>query len=110
MELREKRKERYQNGSESRREHITPRKVSRALSSLLATDEGWAGYELCINHGKVEECACRIIFWDAVGQYFLEMPNGELKVEYVLKLLAETVKAVKEPVHDCEHLFSTALK
>jgi hypothetical protein len=70
-----------------------------------SNEEGWAGYELCLNRGEMNECVCRIIYWDAVGQYFLELPKGELKIEYVLKLLAETVKRVKAPVFDCEKFF-----
>jgi hypothetical protein len=69
-----------------------------------SADEGWAGYELHQRRVEPSTCVCRVIYWDAVGQYFVELPNGELKAEYVLKLLVETSKRTNVSVFGCEHL------
>jgi hypothetical protein len=75
---------------------------------LRSTDEGWAGFELCINKDQIDVCVCRVIFWDAVGQYFVELPNGELKAEYIIILLIEAAKKVKTrlDIGDVEQLTS----
>lgn len=62
--------------------------------------EGCAGYELWFDQDGKELCACRIIYWDAVGQYFVELPNGEVRASYVLRLLKEVAKRVNVPLED----------
>jgi hypothetical protein len=74
---------------------------------LESSDEGCAGYELCFDEDGVEICVCRVVFWDAVGQYFLELPNGEMRMSYVLQLLKETIERVNVPMGDFE-LFVSA--
>lgn len=57
-------------------------------------DEGCAGYELYPADPKDNTCVCRITYWDAVGQYFIELPAPEISSFHLLRILKITAERV----------------
>ena len=60
-------------------------------------DKGCAGFELYENADVVGLCVCSVIYWDAVGQYFVHLPGRDIRAADLLRLLAETVQRVGVP-------------
>jgi len=59
--------------------------------------EGFAGLELMrTSKGKTEQVA-RIIFWDAMGQFFIETLGVDLPLAIVEELIAEAKVVVSDP-------------
>ncbi len=61
---------------------------------VTSEDEGCAGCEVFDKEGGTVPPVCSVMFWDAVGQYFVELPNGELRVVSMLRILAYTSERV----------------
>jgi hypothetical protein len=65
---------------------------------FISADEGSAGCEVFIGEGESVTPDCTVIFWDAVGQYFVELPNGELRAQTMLRVLTYTVGRLGVPL------------
>lgn len=60
-------------------------------------EEGWIAVELVrMAHEKMEPVA-RVVFWDADGQYALEMTSLELPLTIVEELISEARATIKIP-------------
>ena len=57
--------------------------------------EGWIGLELSRTSGGHTEAVARILFWDAEGQFALEMNAAELPLVIVEELIAEAKSSVR---------------
>lgn len=62
-----------------------------------SSDKGCAGYELYENSDTAGLCVCSVMFCDAVGQYFVHLPGGDIRAADLMKLIFETVKRVGVP-------------
>jgi hypothetical protein len=58
-------------------------------TTVLDRKDGFAGVRLQKEQDGVTQDAAEVIFWDAVGQYFLETKNGEVPLNIVEALIAE---------------------
>jgi hypothetical protein len=67
---------------------------------FTSIDEGCAGYELCPTDSREDTWACRITYWDAVGQYFIEMAAPEISAFHLLRLLKITAERVGVPIFE----------
>jgi hypothetical protein len=65
---------------------------------FTSADEGCAGCEVFQRGDESAGPVCRVTFWDAVGQYFVELPKGELKAETLLRIVTKTVERVGVPL------------
>jgi hypothetical protein len=65
-----------------------------------STDEGCAGCELYPADPKEDTCACRVTYWDAVGQYFIELPAPEISAFHLLRILKITADRVGVPIFE----------
>lgn len=64
-------------------------------STYVSDDQdGFAGLELHRLSGDQSTCMARVIFWDAMGQYFVETCGTEITLELLERLIAETKAAV----------------
>jgi hypothetical protein len=63
-----------------------------------SSDEGCAGYELYPSDPREEVCVCRITYWDAVGQYFIETSIPEISAFHLLRILKFTAERVGVPI------------
>ena len=57
--------------------------------------EGWAALNLVREAGGTKSIAARVIFWDAEGQFSLEMKVSELPLRIVQKLIDEARATIK---------------
>jgi hypothetical protein len=62
---------------------------------LVSDDaEGWVALQLDKHAQGSTVLAARVIFWDAEGQFSLEVPAGELPLVIVEELIAEAKSAI----------------
>ena len=59
------------------------------------TAEGWTALELTRRKGASIERAARVVFWDAEGQFSLEMLIRELPLAVVEELIGEAKATIK---------------
>jgi hypothetical protein len=57
-------------------------------------EAGCAGLELFASSEILQGRIGKITFWDAAGQFFLEMSGGEVPLEVLEWFVAETKKAI----------------
>lgn len=57
--------------------------------------EGWAAVELQRTVAGVAERVARVVFWDAEGQFALEMSASELPLDIVEKLIEEARATIR---------------
>ena len=57
--------------------------------------EGWTAVELHQTQGGSSQLAARVVFWDAEGQFALEMSIRELPVAIVEALIAEAKATIR---------------
>lgn len=73
---------------------ITLADVEFSTSYIEDTREGFAGLELRRKTADNEECAARVLFWDASGQFFVETFNGDVP----LVVLEEVIEEARQRV------------
>ncbi|MCU0676500.1 MAG: hypothetical protein MUE69_27370 [Myxococcota bacterium] len=69
----------------------------RYTSEVRRNDrEGWTSLDVHVHAGdeSVGALAFRIVFWDAVGQFFVEPLIGEIPLEILEEAAAEAKRAV----------------
>jgi hypothetical protein len=65
------------------------------VSSLTHDDdEGWTALELTSHVGDRTERVARVVFWDAAGQFSLEMFTDELPLVIIEELIAEAKRKI----------------
>jgi hypothetical protein len=74
------------------RKHAGAQYTTRLVANKNA---GSAGVELYCEIDGVTTRVAQILFWDASGQFFLEVFGGELPVEIVEGLIAEARESIK---------------
>ena len=57
--------------------------------------QGFSGLELRRHRKGTDECIAKVIFWDACGQFFVEMSGTEVPLEILEELIAEAKKTIK---------------
>lgn len=66
------------------------------VSSLTSDDEeGWTALELTRRDGNRAERVARVVFWDAIGQFMLEMFTDEIPVTVIEQLIAEAKREIR---------------
>ena len=65
-------------------------------SSLTSDDEdGWTAVELMRHGGNRTERVARVVFWDTIGQFMLEMFADEIPVTVIEELIAEAKREIR---------------
>lgn len=67
------------------------------FTSALTNDneEGWTALVLYRHSGGTTEQVARVVFWDAEGQFSLELSASELPLSVVEELIAEAKAEIK---------------
>jgi len=69
---------------------------ARYWTEYVANDtDGFAGLRLHRERRGKTKVAAEVIFWDAVGQYFVQTFNGDVPVEIIEAVIAEAKERVK---------------
>lgn len=58
-------------------------------------EEGWSAIELHRVAAGGNVLVARVVFWDAEGQFFLEMPSSELPLRIVESLISEAKHVIR---------------
>lgn len=56
--------------------------------------EGWASLDLHSDAEGVDSIVARVVYWDAEGQFFLEMAPDELPLTVVQELIVEAQEKI----------------
>jgi hypothetical protein len=70
------------------------RDIQYATSLKTDVSEGWTAVELHKATERGTTLVARVVFWDAEGQFALELPLGELPLEIVEALIAEAKASI----------------
>jgi hypothetical protein len=66
------------------------------LTNLVVNNsEGWTALELHMRARGASCVAARVVFWDAAGQFFLEVALKELPLDVVEEFVAEARSTIK---------------
>jgi hypothetical protein len=75
--------------------------VDKRYSTVLTENaaEGFVVVELLRTAKEATESVARIVFWDSVGQYFLEPTGAEIPLSILEEFIAEAKAQVRVPVY-----------
>lgn len=74
--------------------HIIHANVIYQTEQFDDSKSGSAGVKLLIVANGVTTCVARITFWDAAGQFFMEMTGAEVPLSVMESLIAEAKKSI----------------
>jgi hypothetical protein len=59
------------------------------------SEDGWTALHLHRNDGDTDALVARVVFWDAEGQFSIELVERELPLEMVEEFIAEAKAVIK---------------
>lgn len=68
--------------------------VEYSTNSEVSDAEGWAAVRLCASDANGTAVVCRVVFWDAEGQFEVEVGGTAIPLEILEALIAEAKETV----------------
>ena len=66
-----------------------------ASNPIQDNEDGFSGFELYRTSCGKRDRVASVLYWDAVGQFFIETFNADVPVEIIEELIAEARSSIK---------------